>query len=145
MAYAAEINPTDLNILRNLGTAYLQLGRVDDATKAFKAIIVLNDHCSAARNGRGLVAIQRNDAQTARHDFEKAVQSGPDEAEPLLNPGVLYQKAGRCPEAVRCLRSFLLKASQSFALRQPRLGEDRVSEGQCRPQLARRARLRLAW
>ena len=55
MARAAEINPTDLDNLRNLGTAYLQLGRVDDAEKAFKAIIVQDERCGLERprTGRG--------------------------------------------------------------------------------------------
>lgn len=113
MARAAEINPTDLDNLRNLGTAYLQLGRVDEAEKAFKAITVQNAHYAAAWNGLGLVAVQRDDADAARHNFEKALELGPDEVEPLLNLGVLYQKAGKCPEAVRYLQRFLRKASQS--------------------------------
>ena len=113
MARAAGINPTDLDNLRNLGTAYLQLGRVEDAEKAFKANIVQNDHYAAAWNGLGLVAVQREDADSARRNFEKALEFGPDEIEPLLNLGVLYQKAGKCPEAVRYLQRFLRKASQS--------------------------------
>src|SRR5437899_3190851 len=107
MARAAGINPTDLDNLRNLGTAYLQLGRVEDAEKAFKAIIVQNDHYAAAWNGLGLVAVQREDADSARRNFEKALEFGPDELEPLLNLGVLSQKAGKCPDAVRYVQLFL--------------------------------------
>ena len=61
MNRADQINPTDLDNLRNLGTAQLQLGHVDEAEKAFKAITLQNDHYSAAYNGLGLVAIQRGD------------------------------------------------------------------------------------
>ena len=113
MARAAEINPTDLDNLRNLGTAYLQLGRADDADKAFKAITVQNDHYAAAWNGLGLLAVQRNDGDTARRDFEKALEFGPDEVEPLLNLGVLYQKAGNCSQAVPYFQRFLRKAAES--------------------------------
>ena len=113
MIQANQINPTDLDNLRNLGTAYLQLGRVDDAERAFKAVTAQNAKYAAAWNGLGLVAVQRNDADSARRDFEKAVEEGPDEVEPLLNLGVLYQKAGEKQQAVYYLTLFLQKAPPS--------------------------------
>lgn len=58
----------------------------------------------------GLVAIRRGDAATARRDFEKAIELAPDEVEPLLNLGVLYQKTGNKQQAVRYLEMFLEKA-----------------------------------
>jgi arylsulfatase A-like enzyme/Tfp pilus assembly protein PilF len=106
-----QINPTDLDNLRNLGTAELQLGHVDEAERAFKAITLQNDHYSAAYNGLGLVAIQRGDADMARHDFEKAIELDSTEVEPLLNLGVLYDKAGNKPLALRYYQQFLEKAS----------------------------------
>jgi tetratricopeptide (TPR) repeat protein len=111
MSRSNQINPTDLDNLRNLGTALLQLGRVDEAEKAFKAITLQNDHYSAAYNGLGLVAIQRGDADAARRDFEKAVELDSTEVEPLLNLGVLYDKAGDKPLALRYYQQFLAKAS----------------------------------
>jgi choline-sulfatase len=110
MVLANQINPTDLDNLRNLGTAYLQLNRADDAEKAFKAVTVQNDKYSAAYNGLGLVAVARDDAEGARRNFEKAIETGPDEVEPLLNLGVLYQKAGNKERAVHYLELFLEKA-----------------------------------
>ena len=111
MTRARQIDPTNLDNLRNLGTAELQLGHVDDAEKAFKAIVLQNDHFSGAYNGLGLVAIQHGDADAARHDFEKAVELNPNEAEPLLNLGVLFDKAGDKTEALRYYQQFLAKAS----------------------------------
>ena len=113
MVRAYQINPADLDNLRNLGTAYLQVGRMDDAEKTFKAITVQNDSYAAAWNGVGLVAIQRNDANSARDDFEKALEVGPDEVEPLLNLGLLYKKAGDNRQAVRYFEMFLAKAPKS--------------------------------
>ena len=43
---------------------------------------------------------QHGDAETTRHDFEKAIESDSAEVEPL-NPGVLYDKAGDKPQALR--------------------------------------------
>jgi len=110
MTHANQIDPADLDNLRNLGTAELQLQRMDEAERAFKAITVQNDRYSAAWNGLGLVSIQRGDASTARQDFERAIAVGPGEVEPLLNLGVLYQKTGNKEQAVHYLTLFLEKA-----------------------------------
>ncbi|MDR3674625.1 MAG: tetratricopeptide repeat protein, partial [Acidobacteriota bacterium] len=111
MTHARETNPTDLENWRNLGTAELQLGHVDEAERAFKAINLQNDHYSAAYNGLGLVAVQRGDSDAAQRDFEKAIEFGPAEAEPLLNLGVLFDKAGDKAQALRYYQQFLEKAS----------------------------------
>ncbi|MGO8788243.1 MAG: sulfatase-like hydrolase/transferase [Terriglobia bacterium] len=111
MTHSQQINPTDLDNLRNLGTAQLQLGRIDEAEKAFKAVTLQNDHYSAGYNGLGLVAIQRGDSDGARRNFEKAAELNPAEVEPLLNLGVLYDKAGNKPLALRYYQQFLEKAS----------------------------------
>jgi Flp pilus assembly protein TadD len=111
MTQARQIDPTNLDNLRNLGTAEPQLGHVDEAERAFKAITHQNDHYSAAYNGLGLVAIQRGDADAARHDFERAIELNSAEVEPLLNLGVLYDKAEDKTEALRYYQQFLAKAS----------------------------------
>lgn len=113
MTHANQINPTDLDNLRNLGTAYLQMGHVEDAEKAFTAITVQNNSYAAGWNGLGLVAIQRDDGDSARRDFEKALEVGPDEVEPLLNLGLLYKKAGDNVQAVHYFETFLAKAPKS--------------------------------
>jgi len=113
MSRGSEINPTDLDNLRNLGTAYLQLNRVDDAEKVFKAIIVQNDKYAAAYNGLGLVAIRRDDAEGALRNFQKAIETGPDEVEPLLNLGLLYQQTGDKQQAVHYFEMFITKATGS--------------------------------
>jgi arylsulfatase A-like enzyme/cytochrome c-type biogenesis protein CcmH/NrfG len=107
---ASRINPTDLDNLRNLGTAYLQLRRVNDAEKAFKAITIQDDSYAAALNGLGLVAVQRGDAETARRNFEKALAANPDDLEPVLNLGVLYKETGNKEQALHYLQMFLSKA-----------------------------------
>jgi len=110
LTQANRMNPTDLDNLRNLGTAELQLGRVDEAERAFKAITLQNDRYSAAYNGLGLVAIRRGDARSALQHFQKAVETGPDEVEPLLNLGLLYQKTGNREQALHYFTAFLEKA-----------------------------------
>jgi choline-sulfatase len=136
MARANEINPTDLDNLRNLGTAYLQLGRPNDAEKAFKAITLQNDRYAAAYNGLGLIAVRRGDGDSARQNFEKALELDPGQVEPLLNLGVLYQKAGNKEQALRYLKMFLEKAPrQQYGSLLPQVREaiqklSRGSEGE---------------
>lgn len=113
MTHANEINPTRLDNLCNLGTAELQLGRVDDAERAFKAAIVENDRYAAAWNGLGLAAIHRGDAETARQDFEKAISSDSAAIEPLLNLGLLYKRAGDNQQAIHYFELFLSKAPKA--------------------------------
>jgi tetratricopeptide (TPR) repeat protein len=53
----------------------------------------------------------RGDAETTRHGFEKAIESDSAEVEPLLNLGVLYDKAGDKPQALRYYQQLLAKTS----------------------------------
>ncbi|HEU0006293.1 MAG TPA: tetratricopeptide repeat protein, partial [Terriglobia bacterium] len=110
LAQASQINPTDLHNLRNLGMAYLQLGRVDDAERVFKAITAQNDHYAAAHNGLGLVAIQREDAESAGREFERAVEVDPNEVKSLLDLGILHQNTGNKEQALHYLEMFISKA-----------------------------------
>jgi arylsulfatase A-like enzyme/Flp pilus assembly protein TadD len=112
MARGSEINPTDLDNLRNLGTAYLQVNRLEDAERTFKAITVQNDKYAAAYNGLGLVAIRRDDAEGALRNFQKAMETDPGEVEPLLNLGLLYQKSGNKEQAIHYFELFLNKADR---------------------------------
>jgi Flp pilus assembly protein TadD len=57
------------------------------------------------------VAIQRGDADTARRDFEKAIELDSAQVEPLLNLGVLFDKAGDKTQALHYYQQFLAKAS----------------------------------
>jgi len=109
MVQASLINPADLNNLRNLGMARLQLGRVDDAERVFKDITAQNDRYAAAHNGLGLVAIQRRDTETARREFEKALEVNPDEVKSLLDLGILYQNTGNREQALHYLQRFIDK------------------------------------
>lgn len=113
MQRATGLNPTDLDNLRNLGTADLQLGRLQEARKAFESITVQSGSYAPAFNGLGLVAIAQGDADAARVNFQKAIDADPSEAEPMLNLGLLYQKAGQKQQALHYYRMFLQKAPRN--------------------------------
>jgi tetratricopeptide (TPR) repeat protein len=110
MTQASRINPADVNNLLNLGMAHLRLGRVDEADRAFRAITAQNDRYAPAHNGLGLVAVKREDAETARREFEKALEVNPDDLNSLLDLGILYQKTGNKKQALYYLQLFLSKA-----------------------------------
>jgi choline-sulfatase len=108
---AAHINPADLDSASNLATAYLEKGRLDDAERVFKLILTTDGTYAAAQNGMGLIAIQRQDPNTARGYFEKAVQLNSDLVEAHMNLGILYEMAGDRPRARASFEQFLAKAS----------------------------------
>lgn len=111
MTRASQINPTDLENLRNLGLTQLQLGHGEEAERCFKAILLQNDRYSAAYNGLGLVAVKRGDRDAARHNFEEAAAMDPSNPEPLLNLGVFFETSGDKTTALRYYQEFLKKAS----------------------------------
>jgi choline-sulfatase len=110
MSRASEMNPTDLDNLRNLGMAYLQMRRPNDAERTFRAVLLQNDHYAAAWNGLGLVATQKDDLESARSHFLKAIEFDPGAVEPLLNLGLIYQREDNKERALFYFRQFLQKA-----------------------------------
>ena len=110
MQRASDLNPMDLDNLNNLGAADLQLGRIQDARKAFESITAQSDSYGPAFTGLGLVAISQGDSDTAVRYFVKAVEVDPSKVEPLLNLGLLYQRAGQKQQALHYFQMFLQKA-----------------------------------
>ena len=110
MEKASSLNPTDLENIYNLGNAYLLSKLPDKAEKAFKAILAQDELHAAAHSGLGLAAVQRGDSETARLNFERALELDPAQVEPLLHLGVLCQNAGNKQQALRYFLLFLEKA-----------------------------------
>jgi arylsulfatase A-like enzyme/Flp pilus assembly protein TadD len=108
---AARINPTNLENMDNLATAYLQLGRSDDASRVLQAILVQDPGHAGAHNVFGLLEIQRRRPEEARRHFEQAIASNPDLAEPYVNLGLLAQNAGKAQVAANYYREFLKRAN----------------------------------
>jgi len=108
---AAKFNPSDLESQTNLGTAYLEKGRVADAERVFRWVLSNDDHEAGAHNGLGLIAIQRSDMPAAKVQFEQAVQLNPDMVEAQMNLGLIYEMAGDRARARQCFEAFLAKAS----------------------------------
>jgi tetratricopeptide (TPR) repeat protein len=107
---SVRVNPADVATQANLATAYLELGRLDDAERVLKGIVVIDPSNAAAQNGLGVLAIQRQNGTAARPYFEKAVELDPDLVDAYLNLGLLYRMAGDNPRARASFEQFLAKA-----------------------------------
>jgi choline-sulfatase len=110
MEKAAQLNPANLENMDNLATAYLQLGRPDDAQRVLQAILVQNSRHPGAHNVLGILEIQRGRTVEARMHFEQAMEFDPNLAEPYMNLGLLAQKAGQSQVAINYYREFLKRA-----------------------------------
>ncbi len=125
---AAQINPVDLDSQNNLATAYLEKGRLADAERVFRWILANDGNYAAAQNGMGLVSIQKQDANSARGYFERAVQLDPDLVEAHMNLGLLYEMAGDRARARSSFEIFLAKASPTqYASIIPRVRQELAS------------------
>jgi Flp pilus assembly protein TadD len=108
---AAQLNPSDCESLSDLGTAYLESGRLDDAERNFKWCLATDAGYAPAYNGLGLVAVRKKDLPGAGVQFEKAVQLDPNLLEAYLNLGRIYKIKGANTRARECFETFLAKAS----------------------------------
>jgi arylsulfatase A-like enzyme/Flp pilus assembly protein TadD len=110
MEEANRLNPTDLENSYNLGNAYLVLKQPAKAEKTFRAILTQDQRYARAYSGLGLVAVQNGDRDSARSNFEKALELAPQEVEPLVHLGLLYEEAGDRQQALHYFSLFLEKA-----------------------------------
>jgi arylsulfatase A-like enzyme/Tfp pilus assembly protein PilF len=110
MEQAAKMNPRDLQNLNNLAAVYLEFGRFDDTERVLRAILVQNDHHSAATNLFGILEIQRGHEDLARDYFERAIRYNPELAQAYMNLGILAEEAGQKQLAINYYRKFLEKA-----------------------------------
>jgi len=107
---AAQLNPSDSESLNDLGMAYLETGKPQEAERVFKWSLATDEKFALGYNGLGLVAIERRDLPAARGYFEKAVQLDPDLLEARLNLGRIYKINGDKVKARACFEEFLKKA-----------------------------------
>ena len=105
-----KANPSNLQNMENLATAYLQTGRGSDAERVLQAILARNPRDGAAHNLYGNLEIGRGREAEARHHFEQAIEYDPGLAEPYLNLGLIAQNSGDVRKAIAYFRNFLNKA-----------------------------------
>jgi choline-sulfatase len=107
-----ESDPTSIETQEELAVAYLLRGRMAEAERILKGILVLNEANAKAHNSLGWIALKKRETPLAREHFEKAVQLEPDLIDAYMNLGVLYKETGDLERARSSFETFLSKASQ---------------------------------
>ena len=88
----------------NLGWAYYQMGRVDEAIEQTKMALFLNPEMCLASNNLGVMLSDTMDYEGAQSYFEEAIEACPTYSEPHLHLGQLYAEAGDINQAQRHFR-----------------------------------------
>ncbi|MBC8116726.1 MAG: tetratricopeptide repeat protein, partial [Candidatus Saccharimonas sp.] len=83
----------------NLGSAYLQLNRADDALLQFQAAMQLKPEEAAAHNGLGEVALSQKKFDAAVKHFEAALKLAPAANRIHYSLGMAYRGAGDVKQA----------------------------------------------
>jgi len=85
----------------NLGVAYQEQGRLDDAVKEYQAAINLTPDYVDAYYNLGLVYRTQGRLDDAVREYQKAINLKPDLAEPHCSLGLVYRTQGRLDDAVK--------------------------------------------
>ncbi len=101
---ALTMDPDHLIALQNLGNAYRQGKRWDDAKSVLQRALQLSPANPEANYALGMVFAQLNDTQQAYEYLQKALAARPAYPEALNNLGILYLRSQRRDEAESSFR-----------------------------------------
>ena len=106
---ALQVSPDHPIALVNLGNAYRQLKRWQDAQKVLQQAVSISPDDPEANYSLGMVYAQLNDSDLAYQYLQSALKLRPAYPEALNNLGILYLRTGRRDDAVasfeQCLRA----------------------------------------
>lgn len=86
-------------VWNNLGVAYRETGKKDDAIASFQAAVRLAPGMAEAWNNLGVAQDELNLTENALNSYRKAIEIQPDYASPHLNLGISLQKSEQFREA----------------------------------------------
>ncbi len=86
-------------VWNNLGVAYREIGKPDDAISSFRAAVRFAPQMAEAWNNLGVAQDELNLTQNAINSYSKAIETQPDYASPHLNLGISLQKSKQFKEA----------------------------------------------
>ncbi len=107
-----ESDPTSIETQEELAVAYVLRGRMAEAERVLKGILVLNEANAKAHNSLGWIALKKRETPLAREHFEKALQLDPDLIDAYINLGMLYKETGDLERARHSFETFLSKAAK---------------------------------
>jgi tetratricopeptide (TPR) repeat protein len=96
---ALEIDPGHLIALQNLGNAYRQARRWEDAKSVLQRAVQIGPENPEANYGLGMVFAQLDDTQRAYEYLKKALAARPNYPEALNNLGILYLRTQKPEQA----------------------------------------------
>jgi tetratricopeptide (TPR) repeat protein len=106
--HALKIDPDHMISLVNLGSAYRQQKRWDEARRTLERAVAVKPDDAEANYGLGMVYAQADDTDRAYQRLQLALAARPDYPEALNNLGILYLRTRKRDDAVatfeRCIR-----------------------------------------
>ncbi|MFO7883929.1 MAG: tetratricopeptide repeat protein [Desulfobacteraceae bacterium] len=79
-------------VWNNMGVAYRELGKLDDAAAGFRSAVRFAPEMAEAWNNLGVAQDELNQTENALNSYKKAIEIQPDYLSPHLNLGLVLQK-----------------------------------------------------
>ncbi len=98
---AVAASPDNADFRVNLGNAYREMGRADDAIKQYRAALKIKPDIPELRNGLGTMYKDRGDEEAAEREFQQALKLRPDFAQAHYNLAALYLEQERDGAAMK--------------------------------------------
>jgi tetratricopeptide (TPR) repeat protein len=110
---ASQAEPENLSLRRNVGSALVELGRLDEAEQCFKDILQSDAKFALALTGLGQVSQRRGDHESALNHFQRASEVGPES--PWILSGIFdsLRALGRLDEAEAYARKIVAAKPES--------------------------------
>ncbi|HEV2423755.1 MAG TPA: FG-GAP-like repeat-containing protein [Terriglobia bacterium] len=99
LAAAGAVSPVDVQRFRNLGKAYYEQGKYDDAVEQFEKVVGAGDAFATDHLDLGLALLQDNQLNQALAELTTARQMDAKLLAVHYNLGVLYKRELRYPDA----------------------------------------------
>jgi len=101
---ALILDPNDINSLNNLGYAYLNLGKLDDAFKIFSEVLTLDSNYVEALIGQGIIFYKNKKYEQAVDEYKKVLEIDPINKKVNYYLGQSYYADGEYNEAIKILK-----------------------------------------
>jgi tetratricopeptide (TPR) repeat protein len=101
---ALILDPKDINSLNNLGYAYVNLDKFDDAFKIFSEVLVLDSNYIDALIGQGIIFYKNKKYEQAVDEYKKVLEIDPINKKVNYYLGQSYYAEGEYNEAIKILK-----------------------------------------
>jgi len=104
---AAASRPDSVQDIESLADAYAELGRWEDAARAYRAALRLEPDDANLYNSLATVYEELDDVDAAEEAYQKAIEFRPEDPLPYYNLGLLYEERRRTEKAAWALENCL--------------------------------------